>query len=196
MRSAGPGTSNRRWPPPCSPPPRTRSRKPLPGWSAQRNRWSRRSGRPGAALDEVQRRAVTHAAEHGVSVLTGAPGTGKSRTVAAIVEMCRTARIGMALAAPTGRAAKRLEELTGAEATTIHRLLGARGGPVGRRRPVRIHRGQPDRGQGRRHRRGIDAGRRTGRGPAVARCQDGTHLVIVGDPAQLPSIGPGGCWVT
>ena len=61
----------------------------------------------------------------GVSVLTGGPGTGKSRTVAALVALAETAGKSVALAAPTGRAAKRLEELCGAPASTLHRLLGA-----------------------------------------------------------------------
>jgi exodeoxyribonuclease V alpha subunit len=144
----------------------------------------------GVALDDVQRTAVVNAAKHGVSILTGGPGTGKSRTVEALVELCRNAKIDIALAAPTGRAAKRLEELTGAEATTIHRLLGARGGPG----------------------TGSERFDRTAEYPVDARVvvidetsmldvelasalvtalSDGTHLVIVGDPAQLPSIGPG-----
>ena len=67
-------------------------------------------------------------AGHGVSVLTGGPGTGKSRTVAAVVAMAAEHGLAVALAAPTGRAAKRLEELTGAPATTVHRLLAAQRG--------------------------------------------------------------------
>ncbi|MEO6502379.1 MAG: AAA family ATPase, partial [Jatrophihabitantaceae bacterium] len=69
-------------------------------------------------LDEVQRSAVVNALAHGVSVLTGGPGTGKSRTVATVVR--EAARVGksVALAAPTGRAAKRLAELCDAEAMT------------------------------------------------------------------------------
>ena len=58
-------------------------------------------------------------------MLTGGPGTGKSRTVAAIVSLAEHAGQAVALAAPTGRAAKRLEELCDAPASTIHRLLGA-----------------------------------------------------------------------
>ncbi len=74
------------------------------------------------------------AAAHGVSLLTGGPGTGKSRTVAAIVALCRKVDATIALAAPTGRAAKRLEELAGNNATTVHRLLGARPPRAGRHR--------------------------------------------------------------
>ena len=74
-------------------------------------------------LDDVQRSAVANALEHGVSVLTGGPGTGKSRTVATVVHEAGRAGKSVALAAPTGRAAKRLAELCDTEATTIHRLL-------------------------------------------------------------------------
>jgi exodeoxyribonuclease V alpha subunit len=147
-------------------------------------------GKVGAVLDEVQRSAVGHAAAHGVSILTGGPGTGKSRTVAAIVEMCRAARIAIALAAPTGRAAKRLEELTGMEAVTIHRLLGARGGPVseqdrfeyGADNPIEAKLVVVDEASM------LDVELAAA---LTAALSDGTHLVIVGDPAQLPSIGPG-----
>jgi len=78
-------------------------------------------------LDEAQRGAVAAVADHGVTVLAGGPGTGKSRTVAAVVSLAAERGLQVALAAPTGRAAKRLEELAGAPATTLHRLLGAQG---------------------------------------------------------------------
>src|SRR3954453_1310098 len=78
-------------------------------------------------LDPAQREAVQEVAAHGVVVLHGGPGTGKSRTVASVVELAAARHKRIALAAPTGRAAKRLEELTGHEATTLHRLLGAQG---------------------------------------------------------------------
>jgi exodeoxyribonuclease V alpha subunit len=70
-----------------------------------------------------QWRGVTQALSHRLSILTGGPGTGKSATMRALVELVK-ARTGTArLCAPTGKAARRLSELTGAEATTIHRLL-------------------------------------------------------------------------
>ena len=149
-----------------------------------------RTNAAAAALDDVQRSAVANAAQHGVSVLTGGPGTGKSRTVSAIVELCSAAKLSMALAAPTGRAAKRLEELTGAEATTIHKLLGARGGPVGDGDRFERNADNPidakvvviDEASM------LDAELAAALFGALA---DGTHLVVVGDPAQLPSIGPG-----
>ena len=147
-------------------------------------------GGAGAGLDDVQRTAVSNAAEHGVSILTGGPGTGKSRTVSAIVELCRTARVGIALAAPTGRAAKRLEELTGAEAMTIHRLLGARGGPVTDEERFEYNADNPIEAKV----VVVDEASMLDIELAAAlltALKDGTHLIIVGDPAQLPSIGPG-----
>jgi exodeoxyribonuclease V alpha subunit len=145
-------------------------------------------------LDTAQRSAVKAALRSGVSVLTGGPGTGKSRTVAAIVSLAEHAGKTVALAAPTGRAAKRLEELCEAPASTIHRLLGA----------------QPRQsGDGVR----FDAGFARGADwpldedvvvvdeasmldveladALLCACSDATHLVFVGDAAQLPSIGPG-----
>ncbi|HEX6445569.1 MAG TPA: AAA family ATPase [Streptosporangiales bacterium] len=144
-------------------------------------------------LDPAQVQAVHQLTEHGVSVLTGGPGTGKSRTVAAVVALAEQLKEPIALAAPTGRAAKRIEELTGHEASTIHRLLGAYP--------------SSDTGAGRDYAFG-----RNEAWPLDARivvvdevsmldvelaaalveaCADGTHLLLVGDPAQLPSIGPG-----
>jgi exodeoxyribonuclease V alpha subunit len=155
---------------------------------------------PAIELDEAQQGAVAAVATHGVCVLAGGPGTGKSRTVAAVVALAGALGLRVALAAPTGRAAKRLEELAGAPATTLHRLLGAQG----------RSRGDTD-----------DSGR--GGEPAwvfnrceewpldadlvvvdessmldaelaaalVEACADGTRLLFVGDPAQLPSIGAG-----
>jgi exodeoxyribonuclease V alpha subunit len=124
-----------------------------------------------------------------VSVLTGGPGTGKTRTVQEVVRAAESAGLEVALCAPTGRAAKRLEELVGRPATTIHRLLEAR--PTG--------------GGGFAFRYGehdrlpqdlvvVDE---------VSMCDTwlaarlfgaidtGSHLLLVGDPDQLPSVGPG-----
>ncbi|MDQ1733065.1 MAG: exodeoxyribonuclease alpha subunit, partial [Pseudonocardiales bacterium] len=150
-------------------------------------------------LDAIQRAAVDNAMTHGVSVLTGGPGTGKSRTVNTIVREAERAGKSVALAAPTGRAAKRLAELCDAEATTIHRLLGV----------------QPRATSDEQGRSTVDFSAGFARGAdypldedlvvideasmldvelaaALLRaCADGTHLVVVGDSAQLPSIGPG-----
>jgi exodeoxyribonuclease V alpha subunit len=147
-----------------------------------------------ADLDEAQLAAVNSALAGGVTVLTGGPGTGKSRTVAALVTLAEAAGKSVALAAPTGRAAKRLEELCEAPASTLHRLLGA---------------------QPRQSGDGVtfDGGFARNEGwpldedvvvvdetsmldveladALVSACADGTHLLFVGDAAQLPSIGPG-----
>jgi exodeoxyribonuclease V alpha subunit len=145
-------------------------------------------------LDEAQRDAVEAALKQGVSVLTGGPGTGKSRTVATLVSLAEQAGKSVALAAPTGRAAKRLEELCATPASTLHRLLGA---------------------QPRQSGEDVSFDGRFARGEEwpldedvvvvdeasmldveladalLSACSDGTHLVLVGDAAQLPSIGPG-----
>ena len=70
-----------------------------------------------------QWRGVTQALEHRLSILTGGPGTGKSATMRALVDLLKDAKHRARLCAPTGKAARRLSELTGADATTIHRLL-------------------------------------------------------------------------
>ena len=72
---------------------------------------------------DAQWRAVTNALEHRLSILTGLPGTGKTQTMRALVDLLRARRRTVRLCAPTGKAARRLGELTGAEASTIHRLL-------------------------------------------------------------------------
>lgn len=142
-------------------------------------------------LDQTQLAAVVAALTHGVSLLTGGPGTGKSATVAAVVRACDTADIPVALAAPTGRAAKRLAELAGDDAAmTIHRLLGARywpgsGGSIFERDeqfPIEADMIVVDEASM------VDV---TLAAALLAAIPDGAHLLVVGDPAQLPSIGPG-----
>jgi exodeoxyribonuclease V alpha subunit len=140
-------------------------------------------------LTADQRAAVRTVSSAGVSVLTGGPGTGKSTTVRELVVRARGAGANVALAAPTGRAAKRLEELTDHPATTIHRLLEAR----------------PDEEGGFRFRFGateqlphdlvvIDETSMCDTWLAarlVEAVPDGSHLVLVGDADQLPSVGSG-----
>jgi exodeoxyribonuclease V alpha subunit len=143
----------------------------------------------GAALDELdetQRGAVEAVLRHGVSVLTGGPGTGKSRTVATLVRLAEKQGVTVALAAPTGRAAKRLEELGDSPAATLHRLLGAQGRtgtfargeewPLDATLVVVDETSMLD----------VELA-----AALLEACADGTHLLLVGDPAQLPSIGPG-----
>jgi exodeoxyribonuclease V alpha subunit len=86
------------------------------------------SGRRGLALTEAQRAAVQMALTSKVGVLTGGPGVGKTATTQAVVALLAAKRGKPILAAPTGRAAKRLADLTGAPAQTLHRLLGVRPG--------------------------------------------------------------------
>ncbi|MGH8862761.1 MAG: AAA family ATPase [Jatrophihabitantaceae bacterium] len=149
---------------------------------------------PGKGLDDAQRDAVEAALRQGVSVLTGGPGTGKSRTVATLVALAEQAGKSVALAAPTGRAAKRLEELCRTPASTLHRLLGAQPRQSG-----------DDVSFDGRFARGedwpldedvivVDEASMLDVELAdalLSACSDGTHLVLVGDAAQLPSIGPG-----
>lgn len=78
-------------------------------------------------LDELQHRAVLEAAENGIFILSGGPGTGKTTTINAIIRYFEYEGMDIMLAAPTGRAAKRMTEATGFESKTIHRLLELNG---------------------------------------------------------------------
>lgn len=75
------------------------------------------------SLDDMQKRAVYTAVQNGITILTGGPGTGKTTTIRAMIAFFESEGLQIALAAPTGRAAKRMTETTGYEAKTIHRLL-------------------------------------------------------------------------
>ena len=77
----------------------------------------------GVVYNEQQRRAIKLAVERGILILTGGPGTGKTTTLRGILKVFESQGLEVVLAAPTGRAAKRMSELTGREAQTIHRLL-------------------------------------------------------------------------
>ena len=145
-------------------------------------------------LDEAQRSAVEHALRAGVSVLTGGPGTGKSRTVAALVALAERAGRSVALAAPTGRAAKRLEELCSTPASTLHRLLGAQ--PRTRGEEVSFAGGFARNRDWPLDEDVVVVDEASMLDVELANalliaCADGTHLLFVGDAAQLPSIGPG-----
>ena len=140
----------------------------------------------GLPLADQQRRAVEAALRDACVVITGGPGVGKTTIVKAIVHLARLGHRGVALAAPTGRAAKRLGEATGAEAMTIHRLLEfqphAGGFQRGREHPLDADLVVIDEASM------IDT-------PLFAAVLDalrpGAQLVLVGDIDQLPSVGPG-----
>ena len=141
--------------------------------------------RTGAQLAPEQADAVRLALTSKVAVLTGGPGCGKSFTVRSVVELARAKGARVVLAAPTGRAAKRLAELTGHEAATIHRLLALRPG------------GEPS----------FDAANPLDADLVVVdetsmvdvilanklikAVAPGAHLLLVGDVDQLPSVGAG-----
>ncbi len=143
------------------------------------------AARTGADLAPGQADAVKLALTRKVAVLTGGPGCGKSFTVRSVVELAKARNAKVVLAAPTGRAAKRLAELTGHEAATIHRLLKLQPG------------GDPE----------FDAGNPLDAdlvvvdetsmvdvilaNKLVKAVAPGAHLLLVGDVDQLPSVGAG-----
>ncbi|MBR6761652.1 MAG: ATP-dependent RecD-like DNA helicase [Oscillospiraceae bacterium] len=86
----------------------------------------------GMTYAELQKKAIACAFSRGIMVLTGGPGTGKTTTLNGVIDLCVKAGSTVLLAAPTGRAAKRMTELTGREAKTIHRLLGTEYDDTGR----------------------------------------------------------------
>ncbi|MFJ9075513.1 ATP-dependent RecD-like DNA helicase [Streptomyces sp. NPDC102278] len=143
------------------------------------------AGRTGAKLAPEQREAVQLALTRRVAVLTGGPGCGKSFTVRSIVELARAKKAKVLLAAPTGRAAKRLSELTGAEASTVHRLLELKPGgdaAYDRERPLDADLVVVDEASM------LDLLLANKLVKAVA---PGAHLLLVGDVDQLPSVGAG-----
>lgn len=143
------------------------------------------AGRTGADLAPEQREAVRLALTGKVAVLTGGPGCGKSFTVRSVVELARAKRAKVVLAAPTGRAAKRLAELTGAEASTVHRLLELRPGgdaAYDRDRPLDADLVVVDEASM------LDLLLANKLAKAVP---PGAHLLLVGDVDQLPSVGAG-----
>lgn len=143
------------------------------------------AGRTGAELAPEQEEAVKLALTKKVAVLTGGPGCGKSFTVRSIVELARAKRAKVVLAAPTGRAAKRLAELTGAEASTVHRLLELKPGgdaAYDRDRPLDADLVVVDEASM------LDLLLANKLAKAVP---PGAHLLFVGDVDQLPSVGAG-----
>ena len=166
-------------------------------------------------LDPLQRKAVLEAASNAVLLISGGPGTGKTTTINTIIRFFKGEKLEVVLAAPTGRAARRMSEATGCPAMTIHRLLGVRS-------PEDSDPGEggfPD--AGREYSAGGSAGEKQGGFSYFERGKDnpikadvviidemsmvdmnlfhallmavpaGARLVMVGDVNQLPSVGPG-----
>lgn len=142
-------------------------------------------------LDDMQKMAVMEAARNGVTILTGGPGTGKTTTINAMIHFFESEGMDIFLAAPTGRAAKRMAEATGYEAQTIHRLLEVNGNPEEETRngfqrnqenPLEADAIIVD------EMSMVDL-------PLMYALLDaivpGTRVVFVGDGNQLPSVGPG-----
>ncbi|MGX8684548.1 MAG: SF1B family DNA helicase RecD2 [Lachnospiraceae bacterium] len=159
-------------------------------------------------LDQLQREAVLMAADHAILIVSGGPGTGKTTTINTIIRYFRKENLEVLLAAPTGRAAKRMTEATGSEAMTIHRLLGVRAVREEGDDAFAPDPGFAGRGSGGSYsyfEKGID-------NPLEADAiiidemsmvdmhlfcsllkavTPGTRLILVGDVNQLPSVGPG-----
>ena len=145
-------------------------------------------GIPAGGLHPDQEQAVRMALTHTVSLLTGGPGCGKSFTVATLVALARSAGATVTLAAPTGRAAQRLAQLTGQPAMTVHRLLRTRtaakeeGALFGSDDPLQADLIVIDEASM------LDVHLAARLARAVP---SGCHLLLVGDVDQLPSVGPG-----
>ena len=149
-------------------------------------------------LDEIQREAIFAAAEYGILILTGGPGTGKTTTINALIRYFEGEGMDILLAAPTGRAAKRITETTGHEASTIHRMLQMKGGM------------EEDEQGSKRDQRGSFEKNETNPLEAdviiidemsmvdislmhalLRAIAQGTRLIMVGDANQLPPVGAG-----
>lgn len=141
------------------------------------------------AYAPLQKKAIATAAKCGVSILTGGPGTGKTTAVRGMLRVFEALGLETVLAAPTGRAAKRLSELCGMEAKTIHRLLEAGYGPGGKLAFQRCLTNPLDCGVVVLDEVSmVDISLMQA---LLAAMPTGARLVLVGDADQLPPVGPG-----
>lgn len=143
-------------------------------------------------LDELQKQAVLESVKNGILILSGGPGTGKTTTINTIIQYFAGKGMDILLAAPTGRAAKRMTEATGYEARTIHRMLEINGAMEEEDRKARFERNEEN---------PLEADViiidemsmvdiHLFQALLQAVCV-GTRLIMVGDVDQLPSVGPG-----
>lgn len=145
-------------------------------------------------LDEIQKEAVREAVGNGVFLLTGGPGTGKTTTINAIINYFESLGLSVLLAAPTGRAAKRMTEATGREARTIHRLLEVSHMVEDQEE---FHRGMFQRNEDNPLEADAVIIDETSMvdiylmNALLHAVPIGTRLILVGDQNQLPSVGPG-----
>ena len=143
-------------------------------------------------LDDRQREAVSEAVRNGLLILTGGPGTGKTTTINAMIQYFEAEGLDIFLAAPTGRAARRMTEATGCQAQTIHRMLELSGGPDSLSGRAAFARNEENPLEADviiiDEMSMVDIHLMQSLLKAVI---PGTRLILVGDVSQLPSVGPG-----
>lgn len=144
------------------------------------------------SLDELQKRSVEDCVKNGIFILSGGPGTGKTTTINAIIRYFLSEGMDIYLAAPTGRAAKRMTEATGYESRTIHRLLELNGAASGETKAARFERNEENPLEADviiiDEMSMVDVFLFQALLKAIT---VGTRLVMVGDVNQLPSVGAG-----
>ena len=159
----------------------------------------------GIILDDLQKRAVLQRVRSGVMILSGGPGTGKTTTINTIIRYFETEGMDILLAAPTGRAAKRMTEATGYEARTIHRLLEINGAMEGSSVKPEEDSAWQKEGKRAQFERNEENPLETDVviidemsmvdihlfKSLLSAVSVGTRLIMVGDVDQLPSVGPG-----